>query len=1124
MQYRQRSLLTLLLLITPFARSAHAAVFDRTDASTSRLVAQVLGAPARARAAAPAALIGVPEGVSVLATDVRSVAAFRRAGGGTLALPLADGRTATLELEPMDVLGPDGTLSTTDERGRHAVKPDVSLYKGHIAGEAGSWAVIAMGPAGVFGAMQHDGERWNLGPTQPVAAGDATLPLHVLSPERAHDDARIPCDIDGTNEDRYTDARALAMLDDARLRADRFNTTDTPGAPNAPAPLAATRTSWKIAVDCDYEVYHNKFADNLNAASSYVLTVLGTVSLIYERDLAATLTFPYVNLWTTVSDPYSASTTGSQMTQLQGYWTANNAAIQRSAVFLMSGRALGGGLAIIGSLCNTPSAYALAAMDFTYTYPTATSTWDVDVVAHELGHVFGSYHTQSCNWATLGMVPANTTIDSCWTSEGGCATYSNHLPPDKGTIMSYCHVQFGVANGIRLEFHPITVARMRSIMAVSACSTQMQPQPPRNLAVSALANGVRLTWTASISPNVLGYQVFRGKNPLDTKPALAGYTNTLQFDDTGIGSAFYYRVRTVRAADTSSACAEVNAATNCSMTTGASFTLGGVPGAALPFDLNADGREDYVGLRTSDSVLGFLFGQGAGAVGDGTFGPPVTSFTGAAPTCISIGELSGDGIPDLIVGSASDNVLRLHKGTAVSGVPTGSFQTPVGIGTMPARPVAVTSADLDEDGIEDVLSCADGTVIKLRGLGSAGVANGNFGPVQSTPVSMTTRDLLVHDFNADGVLDLVVSGDAGVKRLLGVGNLGRGDGSFGLPVDLLAGTPMSVLAVSDLDLDGADDVLALSPADTLLRVFRGLKTAGVPNGTFAAAATFGAGVNPRAIAIVDWDHSGTPDVIVANDTAPGVVSVLIGRGDGTLQPRFTLAAGADSIGTLVASDYNEDGTIDVLAVSRSSGSLARLSPSCPTGLSNAVALVTPNGGETWAVQDERTVTWTKGAGVLSVDVQLSTDGGSHWRTIARELTGTSWKWSVAGAITNTARLRVVVHGMTQSNDASNANFVIVPASTLGVGDDSPRLALLGAWPNPARSDLTVSFTLPAGATGMLDMVDLAGRRVASHDLTGLAAGAHQLPLLEHAALSPGVYLVRLRTGGDLRLAKVSIVR
>ena len=48
--------------------------------------------------------------------------------------------------------------------------------------------------------------------------------------------------------------------------------------------------------------------------------------------------------------------------------------------------------------------------------------------------------------------------------------------------------------------------------------------------------------------------------------------------------------------------------------------------------------------------------------------------------------------------------------------------------------------------------------------GTAGLGNGTFGTVQSTPVSMTTADLLLHDLNADGVLDsvwmIVSAGDA----------------------------------------------------------------------------------------------------------------------------------------------------------------------------------------------------------------------------------------------------------------------------------------------------------------------------------------------------------------------------
>ena len=55
-------------------------------------------------------------------------------------------------------------------------------------------------------------------------------------------------------------------------------------------------------------------------------------------------------------------------------------------------------------------------------------------------------------------------------------------------------------------------------------------------------------------------------------------------------------------------------------------------------------------------------------------------------------------------------------------------------------------------------------------------------------------------------------------------------------------------------------------------------------------------------------------------------------------------------------------------------------------------------------------------------------------------------------------------------------------------------------------------------------MDLLGRRVAGRDRTGLGAGSHQIALLEHQTLPPGVYLVRLECGADIRLSKVAVVR
>ena len=477
-----------------------------------------------------------------------------------------------------------------------------------------------------------------------------------------------------------------------------------------------------------------------------------------------------------------------------------------------------------------------------------------------------------------------------------------------------------------------------------------------------------------------------------------------------------------------------------------------------------------------------------------------------------------------MTGSQVDNTLRLQKGNGLAGVPNGTFTAGTGLGSLPGTPRAVVIADVDEDGLDDILICADGTVVKLRGLGANAIPNGTFGPQQSTPVGMATYDLVAHDFNADGVLDLAVTGDAGLKVLAGVGNNGRGDGTFALPASYAAGVSPGRLAVADFNADGADDLVVCDRGDSLVRVFLGARTASGPDGTFAPGVAYGAGASPAAIAIVDWDHDGLPDVVVANNTAPGAVSVLTSRGDGTLLPRFFVPTGGDSCSSLIATDFDEDGTLDVLAFNRSSGTYTRITPTCPGSLSTAVTLLTPNGGETWAVQDERAVTWTKGAGVSSVDVQLSKDSGVHWRTIARELTGTSWPWSVTGPTGVHDRLRVVAHGLPQANDASNADFTVVPASSLGVDDGAPHLALLGAWPNPAREQLTVSFTLPAGAHGRLDMVDLLGRRVAERQLEGAASGARQVSLFDHQELPPGVYLVRLVAGADMRMRKVAVVR
>jgi hypothetical protein len=154
--------------------------------------------------------------------------------------------------------------------------------------------------------------------------------------------------------------------------------------PNS-AQLNGARMELELAVDCDYELYGIKFGSNLAAVTAYVQTVLGTVNLIYERDLELTMPLVYLHFWTTTSDPYTAATTNAQLPEFRSYWLANNGAIPSRLQHLISGRSLGGGIAYLDAACSG-NAFAVSAIDAVYSYPTFTSTWDVNVIAHEMGH------------------------------------------------------------------------------------------------------------------------------------------------------------------------------------------------------------------------------------------------------------------------------------------------------------------------------------------------------------------------------------------------------------------------------------------------------------------------------------------------------------------------------------------------------------------------------------------------------------------------------------------------------------------------------------------------------------------------------------------------------------------
>lgn len=127
------------------------------------------------------------------------------------------------------------------------------------------------------------------------------------------------------------------------------------------------------------------------------------------------------------------------------------------------------------------------------------------------------------------------------------------------------------------------------------------------------------------------------------------------------------------------------------------------------------------------------------------------------------------------------------------------------------------------------------------------------------------------------------------------------------------------------------------------------------------------------------------------------------------------------------------------------------------------------------------------------------------------------------AIFDVAADRMVVFGGPYGSAALTALTFNEPTSVAAEAPPAVRFALHGARPNPAFEKLTVSFALASSEPAKLDLIDVAGRRVAAREVGSLGPGRH-LVNLAGSRLPAGVYFVRLTQRGQSLTSKVSVVR
>lgn len=103
-------------------------------------------------------------------------------------------------------------------------------------------------------------------------------------------------------------------------------------------------------------------------------------------------------------------------------------------------------------------------------------------------------------------------------------------------------------------------------------------------------------------------------------------------------------------------------------------------------------------------------------------------------------------------------------------------------------------------------------------------------------------------------------------------------------------------------------------------------------------------------------------------------------------------------------------------------------------------------------------------------------------------------------------------------DTNTLGLLDVPARVLA------QLELYRTVPNPARGQLSVLFSLPGSGAASLELLDLAGRRMAGRELGVLAAGRQVVSLTREAeSLQAGMYFVRLSHAGKSVVGRVVLL-
>jgi hypothetical protein len=365
-----------------------------------------------------------------------------------------------------------------------------------------------------------------------------------------------------------------------------------------------------------------------------------------------------------------------------------------------------------------------------------------------------------------------------------------------------------------------------------------------------------------------------------------------------------------------------------SFTTPTHFTVdtaGGIEEAPIYVvsgDFNKDTHIDLATANTDTANISVLLGNGTG-----NFGTPTSFTAGVNPFALAVGDFNEDTNLDLAATNFGSGNISVLLGNGLGG-----FSGPTNF-TVGTNPTGIAIGDFNEDNNLDL-------VVANFGLGNISLLLGNgagsFGAATNFTVGTAPFSLVVGDFNGNADLDVAVAnvGTNNVSILLG-----NGAGSFGAATNVGIGTGPFFITTGDVDNDVDVDLVTANQTSNNITV---LLNNG--SGTFTPT-NFPVGANnPFSVVLADFNLDGDLDAATAN-TGSNNVSVLLGNGAGSFggPALFNLAPGGVEPRSVAIGNFDGNNRPDLVTANAITDNVSILLNTCSPPTITAVNVTREQG-------------------------------------------------------------------------------------------------------------------------------------------------------------------------------------